>query len=1014
MDNQWVESDHQGIPGSRRQGLTPGKKLIIGIGLLLLLSALFAYVFHAANARTYVLQSLETRASQMKPLRETVDRIMTLFRNSFIDSENRRLGKLTLTVSAFEDEMLEESGGRPVLFGEGAVVRVKDGEVECPEGLPDYLRMDADDFTDQDSQESSFTRISPEDVAYTVYFTCLQDDLYYIQWIVESNEDEEQSEDDVAFDMDKSLGDVEKAYGTSMLIFYPDFSDSSDLSTYLYYRSPNLPEYDKSDDFGITGEMIAKAVDSDSDPTTGQLMDAYSLVEVDSVKYEMFLQKSIGSADEGTEVIACLVPYQNTRTMILGQTLMVLIVFVVIGIFLLVWAYTTFVLVRDYSLREDQKNELAPKTVRRHGLSILATGGVIILIAVGLFLALSRLFLVCNQVTTSLDILKQRMEEDVDLNKRIHKTQNSTYEEFAYVVARFLENDPEVASREKLQRICDTIGVDYIMLFNRDGKETMSNSPYTGVSLSEDPEEDTYQFRKLLMGKSTVLEEGVKDELSDLEMTMIGASIRVNKEDEEAEPVYEALVMAVPSDKLYDSSALTISETMSSLVSERMLSFSVDPETHLIKAASNTSLTGKNAIELGLPERALFDGYRDFFTLDGLPYYGECTQIGGDLYYCAAVQSDIYKNMWRSVLLAFIAYVVLMGVYLFSLLLGYRHFFEEWASIGESLEQSDDRVMLSRGRLKRSIDPSLRWKPTVRKYGARTPIHMAIRVIELLLTMIILFYYLGMAAFMNGGSNTSLLSFILQGRWAKGVNLFSITSIVILFGYVFLAVTILKVILRVGSEALGTKGETVCRLLLNLVNYAGVLVFAYFALYDLGLNPGTLIASLGLITFAISLGAKDLITDIIAGLSIVFEGDYQVGDIIEVNEYRGEVLEIGVRTTKLEGKGGNIKIIGNRDVKNVINMTRKNSWVSIEVGISNNKPIPEVGQMIETLLPEIGQAIPQIISGPFYKGVSSIDRGGVNTLLITAECMEGDYYTVQRALNSEIRESFEKHGIQIV
>ena len=82
--------------------------------------------------------------------------------------------------------------------------------------------------------------------------------------------------------------------------------------------------------------MIAKAVDRDSDPTTGQLMDAYSLVEVDSVKYEMFLQKSIGSADEGTEVIACLVPYQNTRTMILGQTLMVLIVFVVIGIFLLV------------------------------------------------------------------------------------------------------------------------------------------------------------------------------------------------------------------------------------------------------------------------------------------------------------------------------------------------------------------------------------------------------------------------------------------------------------------------------------------------------------------------------------------------------------------------------------------------------------------------------------------------------------------------------------------------------
>ena len=198
------------------------------------------------------------------------------------------------------------------------------------------------------------------------------------------------------------------------------------------------------------------------------------------------------------------------------------------------------------------------------------------------------------------------------------------------------------------------------------------------------------------------------------------------------------------------------------------------------------------------------------------------------------------------------------------------------------------------------------------------------------------------------------------------------------------------------------------------MNYATVIIFAYFALYDLGFRPDTLLASLGLMTFAISLGAKDLITDIIAGLSIVFEGEYQVGDIIDIGGYRGEVLEIGVRTTKLEGRGGNIKIISNRDVKNVVNMTRMNSWVVIEVTVAGGRPIPELEDELEKLLPAIGKGIPDIISGPIYKGVASIGKGGATTLSIIAECNEEDYYAVQRALNRAIQETFEEHDIKIV
>ena len=77
------------------------------------------------------------------------------------------------------------------------------------------------------------------------------------------------------------------------------------------------------------------------------------------------------------------------------------------------------------------------------------------------------------------------------------------------------------------------------------------------------------------------------------------------------------------------------------------------------------------------------------------------------------------------------------------------------------------------------------------------------------------------------------------------------------------------------------------------------------------------------------------------------------------------MLEIGVRTTKLEGPGGNIKIISNRDIKNVINMTRKNSWYPLEVSISSDRPLDQIEDMPKKKLPSIGESIPQVISGPY-------------------------------------------------
>ena len=141
------------------------------------------------------------------------------------------------------------------------------------------------------------------------------------------------------------------------------------------------------------------------------------------------------------------------------------------------------------------------------------------------------------------------------------------------------------------------------------------------------------------------------------------------------------------------------------------------------------------------------------------------------------------------------------------------------------------------------------------------------------------------------------------------------------------------------------------------------------------------------------------------------EDDFRVGDIIEVNGFSGIVQEIGVRSTKLLCIGDNVKIIGNQNVKNVLNMSKMNSWYSIDLKVPADQPLKEIEEMLERELPKIAESIPEILSGPFYKGVMAI--GTDNTLYIIAECQQENYRKVQRKLNHAIRMLFDQNGYKL-
>ena len=208
------------------------------------------------------------------------------------------------------------------------------------------------------------------------------------------------------------------------------------------------------------------------------------------------------------------------------------------------------------------------------------------------------------------------------------------------------------------------------------------------------------------------------------------------------------------------------------------------------------------------------------------------------------------------------------------------------------------------------------------------------------------------------------------------------------------------------------KSLTIAKLIANFLKWVIAIASVFFVMDAWGADTTTMIASAGVVTLIIGLGSQALVADILAGIFIVFEGDFQVGDIVIIDDWRGEVVSIGIRTTKLMDAGGNIKIVNNSEIKTLVNQTKELSVAKASVSISYNVRIERVEAVIADNLEKIKNAIPAILEGPYYKGVSELGESGVQ-LLFVAKCKEDDIYQVQRDLNREIKIVFDDNDIEI-
>ena len=237
-------------------------------------------------------------------------------------------------------------------------------------------------------------------------------------------------------------------------------------------------------------------------------------------------------------------------------------------------------------------------------------------------------------------------------------------------------------------------------------------------------------------------------------------------------------------------------------------------------------------------------------------------------------------------------------------------------------------------------------------------------------------------------------------------------TLVLALALVWLAYQLIRLLLRLLSKR-GGRTLTITNLIAGLLKYIAVIVAVVWGLSILGVNATAVLAGVGIVGLILGFGAQSLIEDIITGAFIIFENQYSVGDIIILDDFRGTVRSIGVRTTVIEDAGGNLKVVNNSDIRNFQNRSRVNSLAICLVGVAYSTDLPALEKMLESELPAMFERNQDLFLGvPRYYGVEELGDSGV-ILKFVVPTKEANIFAARRRLNRDIRVLFAQKGVEI-
>ena len=230
----------------------------------------------------------------------------------------------------------------------------------------------------------------------------------------------------------------------------------------------------------------------------------------------------------------------------------------------------------------------------------------------------------------------------------------------------------------------------------------------------------------------------------------------------------------------------------------------------------------------------------------------------------------------------------------------------------------------------------------------------------------------------------------------------------IVFGIILYAVicNIVNKTLRVKNKHINMKKQTtIINLIKSIIKYIILVIVILMILSVYGVDTSSIIASISVVGVVIGLAFQDTLKNLLSGISIIFDNHYMVGDVVEINGFKGEVISLGLQSTKIKSYTGEVFITS------IINYSQNDSKLLIDIPVSYNTNINKLEKILDNLRDRI-ENIPSVRGGYELLGVDSFSSSAV-IYKIVVDCICNEQFGVKRKILKLIKEELDKNKIEI-
>ena len=205
--------------------------------------------------------------------------------------------------------------------------------------------------------------------------------------------------------------------------------------------------------------------------------------------------------------------------------------------------------------------------------------------------------------------------------------------------------------------------------------------------------------------------------------------------------------------------------------------------------------------------------------------------------------------------------------------------------------------------------------------------------------------------------------------------------------------------------------KTVNGLLNNIFKYVLIVVEILLILSTFGINTNSLVVSLGVVGVVVGLALKDTLQDFVNGIFIITDRQFDVGDYVKINGFEGEIVDFGLRATRIRGINGEVNIISNSNLNDIVNYSQTKSYAIIDIGVNYKESSDKIINVLNDLSKDF-KKIEGVIDNACILGIQELADSCV-VYRIKVETNSGMHYQVRREILKMVKDEFDRKNIDI-